>query len=578
MEKAVAAALSQEGYQNYATEGADMAQAKAKGLIWTGKEQRMNSDETGNTEYTRWAESCIMGRTGNSIYADYDWCAIFASWCMYQAGYYSEQQLKRFYYSYCADPRIEYDADTWIEAFCLEQEKVWYTPVSAKKLEAYNWNTYYHTETDPFDIPYKPGGLIFFSWDGSGRYFNHVAMVVSYDEDTHVLTYINGNTDGQVITRMMDLDNEEEFYGKPLLKNSDRIMAYGEYDEIKPLEQKEITSDIAEIIWDVNSNSGISIQTNSKSQIVSVSVDGVYLGSNIESNMIIHEGKVSVGKSELAALSHGRHEMQLTFDDGVLTISFKVAEIKDIIADHTNITWDRSGENIIIRTNSESDTVAVRITGGLAGTEKTDGLSIENGTVTLSAEFANSVLADGENTVKLLFDDGEIEISVFVTDEAQKEIIAEHTNITWDRNGEDIIIRTNSESDTVAVRITGGLAGTEKTDGLSIENGTVTLSAEFANSVLADGENTVKLLFDDGEIEISVFVTNVKDEGKSDEKTDNSTDKEPDVKPDEVNIPNTDEGDAPKTGDSYPITVLAVIAAALFVIVVSSRKRTGKTY
>ena len=34
----------------------------------------------------------------------------------------------------------------------------------------------------------------------------------------------------------------------------------------------------------------------------------------------------------------------------------------------------------------------------------------------------------------------------------------------------------------------------------------------------------------------------------------------------------------PKTGDSYPITVLAVIAAALFVIVVSSRKRTGKTY
>ena len=328
MEKAVAAALSQEGYQNYATEGADMAQAKAKGLIWTGKEQRMNSDETGNTEYTRWAESCIMGRTGNSIYADYDWCAIFASWCMYQAGYYSEQQLKRFYYSYCADPRIEYDADTWIEAFCLEQERVWYTPVSAKKLEAYNWNTYYHTETDPFDIPYKPGGLIFFSWDGSGRYFNHVAMVVSYDEDTHVLTYINGNTDGQVITRMMDLDNEEEFYGKPLLKNSDRIMAYGEYDEIKPLEQKEITSDIAEIIWDVNSNSGISIQTNSKSQIVSVSVDGVYLGSNIESNMIIHEGKVSVGKSELAALSHGRHEMQLTFDDGVLTISFKVAEIK----------------------------------------------------------------------------------------------------------------------------------------------------------------------------------------------------------------------------------------------------------
>ncbi len=613
MEKAVAAALSQEGYQNYAIEGADMAQAKAKGLIWTGKEQRMNGNGTGNTEYTRWAESCIMDRSGGTLYADYDWCAIFASWCMYQAGYYNEQQLKKYYYSYCADPRIEYDADAWIEAFCLEQERVWYTPAAAKKLEAYSWNTYYNTETDPFDIPYKPGGLIFFTWDGSGRYFNHVAMVVSYDEDTHVLTYINGNTDGQVITRMMDLDNEEEFYGKPLLKNSGRIMAYGEYDEIKPLEQKEITADTAEIIWDVDSDSGISIQTNSNSKIVSVSVDGVYLGSNIESNMIMHEGKVSVGKSEIAALSHGRHEMQLAFDDGVLTVSLKVVEMKDIIAEHTSITWDRSGDDIIIRTNSESDTVAVRIDGGLAGTEETDGVSIENGTVTLSSEFANSVLADGENTVKLIFDDGETEISVFVTNETQNEIIAEHTSITWDRSGDDIIIRTNSESDTVTVRIDGGLAGTEETDGVSIENGTVTLSSEFANSVLADGGNTVKLIFADGEIEISVFVTNEKNEENPDGKSDGSKDKEPDVKSGDGDTPNTDdedtprntdegdtpqntdegdtpqntdegdtprntdEGNTPETGESYPIAVLAVFTAALFAIVVSSRKKTGKT-
>ena len=399
MERTLAAALSQEGYKNYAALGMDIDKAKKDGLIWTGAKLRCNSHETGNTEYTRWAQAYISEEEEKQLYKDCDWCAIFASWCMYQAGYYNEQQLKKFYYSYCADPRIEYDADAWIEAFCLEQERVWYTPAAAKKLEAYSWNTSYHTEIDPYDIPYKPGGLIFFTWDGSGRYFNHVAMVVSYDEDTHVLTYINGNTDGQVITRMMDLDNEEEFYGKPLLKNSGRIMAYGEYDEIKPLEQKEITADTAEIIWDVDSDSGISIQTNSNSKIVSVSVDGVYLGSNIESNMIMHEGKVSVGKSEIAALSHGRHEMQLAFDDGVLTVSLKVVEMKDIIAEHTSITWDRSGDDIIIRTNSESDTVAVRIDGGLAGTEETDGVSIENGTVTLSSEFANSVLADGGNTV-----------------------------------------------------------------------------------------------------------------------------------------------------------------------------------
>ena len=570
MEKVAAAALSQEGYQNYSVEGADIAQAKAKGLIWTGKEQRMNSDETGNTEYTRWAESCIMDRSGSSLYADYEWCSIFASWCMYQAGYYSEQQLKRFYYSYCADPRIEYDADAWIEAFCLDQERVWYTPVSAKKLEAYNWNTYYHTETDPFDIPYKPGGLIFFTWDGSGNYFNHVAMVVSYDEDTHVLTYIGGNTDGQVITRMMDLDNEEEFCGKPLLKNSGRIMAYGEYDEIKPLEQKEITADITDIIWDVDSAAGIAIQTNSNSKIVSVSVDGVYLGSNIESNMLLHEGRLTIGKSELVALAHGEHEMQLTFDDGVLMIPFKVVQMKDIKAEHTNITWNRSGDNIIIRTNSESDTVALRIGGGLAETEKTDGISIENGTVTLSAEFANSVLADGENTLKLLFDDGEIVIYVFVTNESQKDIIAEHTNIAWDRSDDNIIIRTNSESDTVAVRIGGGLAGTEKTDGVSIENGTVTLSAEFANSVLADGENTLNLIFNDGEIEISVFVTNEKSEESSAEVSDKTSDNE-------ISMPQA-EDNPPRTGDSYPVTVLALITTALFAVVLSARKKTGKTH
>ena len=320
--------------------------------------------------------------------------------------------------------------------------------------------------------------LMRFTWDGSGNYFNHVAMVVSYDEDTHVLTYIGGNTDGQVITRMMDLDNEEEFCGKPLLKNSGRIMAYGEYDEIKPLEQKEITADITDIIWDVDSAAGIAIQTNSNSKIVSVSVDGVYLGSNIESNMLLHEGRLTIGKSELVALAHGEHEMQLTFDDGVLMIPFKVVQMKDIKAEHTNITWNRSGDNIIIRTNSESDTVALRICGGLAETEKTDGVSIENGTVTLSTEFANSVLADGENTLNLIFNDGEIEISVFVTNEKSEESSAEVSDKTSDN---------------------------------------------------------------------------------------------------EISMPQA-EDNPPRTGDSYPVTVLALITTALFAVVLSARKKTGKTH
>ena len=324
MEKTLAVALSQEGYQNYATDGIDIEQARADGLLWTGKELRMNENETGNTEYTRWAQTYVMNRTGSAQYLDCDWCAIFVSWCLYQAGYYSEDMLKKFYYSYYAEPRVEFDADSWIVAYNLDQKDVWYTPKAHHKLDAYNWNTYYNIDVDPLELPYKPGGMVFFSWDGSGQYFDHVAFVVDYDKDTHVLTYSNGNSAGQVITRQIDLDVEEEFRGTTFTKNSNRIMAYGEYDEIKPLEQKEITVDSTDITWDNWSASGLRIQTDSESKIVSVSMDGAYLGSNIESNMILLEGKVSIGKSELKNLSYGDHVMKLTFDDGVVEITLHI--------------------------------------------------------------------------------------------------------------------------------------------------------------------------------------------------------------------------------------------------------------
>ncbi len=325
MEKTLAAALSQEGYKSYSTNGINTDAARTDGLLWTGKELRM-TDGTGNTEYIRWAQSVILGRTGRDLYLDCDWCAIFASWSMYQAGYYTEEQLKKYYYSYYADPRAEYDADAWITAFCFEQENVWYTPLAARKLEAYDWNTYYNTDVDPFEIPYRPGGLIFFSWDASGNYFDHVAIVVSYDPETHVLTYSNGNSDGQVITKQMDLDTEEEFYGQPLAQNSSRIMAYAEYDEILPLEQKEITADQIEILWYKDAEKGIRIQTDSASKIASVFIDDEYLGSNLESNMVFNNGYLSIGKSELIGLETGAHDMRLVFDDGVVSIPLTIEE------------------------------------------------------------------------------------------------------------------------------------------------------------------------------------------------------------------------------------------------------------
>ena len=326
MERTLAVALSQEGYKNYATTGIDIEQARKDGLLWTGAELRMDASRTGNTEYTRWAQRYIMDRDENSQYLDCDWCAIFVSWCLYQAGYNDDERLKRYYYSYYAEPRIEYDADSWIMAYNFNQKGVYYTPKAHHKLDSYNWNTYYHIDVDPYDIPYKPGGIFFVSWDASGQWFNHVSIVVDYDETTHVLTYTNGNSAGQVITRQMDLDVEEEFLGKKLAKNSDRIMAYVDYDQILPLEQTTLSTDTPVVEWDKKSSSGVKIQTDSNSVIGSVYMDNNYMGSIVESNMILHEGLLTIGKSELASLSLGDHQMKLCFDDGEVPIEFSVYE------------------------------------------------------------------------------------------------------------------------------------------------------------------------------------------------------------------------------------------------------------
>ncbi|MER2081488.1 MAG: dockerin type I domain-containing protein [Ruminococcus sp.] len=326
MEKALAVALSQEGYKNYSTQGIDIEQARADGLLWTGVELRMNSNQTGNTEYTRWAQQYVMNRDGDSIYIDCDWCAIFVSWCLYQAGYYSDEVLRKYYYSYCAEPRVSYDADSWILAYDLDQKNVWYTPKAHHKLDAYNWSTYYHVDVDPYDLPYKPGGVVFFSWDGSGEYFDHVAIVVDYDKESHVLTYTNGNSDGQVITRQINLDREESFRGQAFTKNSNRVMAYGEYDEIRPHEQRDIHTEYTDLMWDKGGSSGLLVKTDSDSKIVSVSVDGEYIGSNIENNMILLEGKLAIGKSELTSLPVGQHTLQLAFDDGVVQLALHVTD------------------------------------------------------------------------------------------------------------------------------------------------------------------------------------------------------------------------------------------------------------
>ena len=180
--------------------------------------------------------------------------------------------------------------------------------------------------------------------------------------------------------------------------------------------------------------------------------------------------------------------------------------------------------------------------------------------MTLSGEFANTILEDGENTLRLIFADGEIEITVNVTSEP-KTIMAEHTNIDWERSGESIVIHTNSESDTVALRIGGGLAGTETTKGITLKNGTVTLSGEFANTILKDGENTLRLIFADGEIEIGIFVTHEVEKDKSSD----------------ISVPQiSGNTDTPQTGESYPFFIIPIFILSGVIVIFASKKRNEK--
>ncbi len=407
MEKTLAVALSQEGYKNYATTGIDIEQARTDGFLWTGTELRMNNNLTGNTEYTRWAQRYVLDRAESTQYEDIDWCAIFASWCMYQAGYYDKEELKRCYYSYYANPTVSYDADGWILAYNLDQHNVWYTPTAANYLDTYNWNTYYNTDVDPYEIDYKPGGLLFFSWDGGvSADFDHVGIVVSYDKDEHIITYSNGNSDGQVITREMDLDTEEEFRGMPLMQNSKRIAAYGEYDEIKPLDQKNITSETTSITWDKSTTSGIKIQTDSNSKICKVYVDGDYLGSNIESNMVLLGGRMAIGKSELISIPVGSHTLTLTFEDGNLNLPLTITDVTNEPSTSESEPASSETEPASSEASSESEPAPVEKTPKLSAKTaslnagKTITLKVSNGTANtwLSSETSVATVKNGKIT------------------------------------------------------------------------------------------------------------------------------------------------------------------------------------
>ena len=418
MARTLAVAQSQEGYKDYPMSSTTADEARQAGMLWTGKAWDSSAqDSSGNTEYTRWAQEYVMERAPETYYLDCDWCAIFASWCMYQAGYYSDSQLKKYFYSYYADPREEKLASTWIEAFNFENDKVWYTPAAARKVAAYSWGQYTHTDVDPYEIPYQPGGLIFFSWDASGNYFSHVGIVVSYDSEEHILTYINGNTAYAVTTREMDLDADEEFYGQVKTQNSNRIMAYAEYEKYTDPEPKTLTADQTEFQWTRGSEDSIEIQTDSLSKTVRLTADCGFWDSNQTwpSQLILRYGKVTIGTDLLDYLPDGENVVTLDFADGQLTLRINITTPM-IETKTTTFVWKRSSETgLKIETSSGSDSV-IAYGDGFVGRGKTTDATIKDGVVTLSRNFLQN-MKDGENQVTLIFGDGNLvlHVNVYVT-------------------------------------------------------------------------------------------------------------------------------------------------------------------
>lgn len=415
MTRVLKVAQSQEGYKDYCMTGTTAEEARAAGYLWTGEEpEGDNASGSGNTEYTRWAQEYIMGRTGDEIYLDCDWCAIFASWCMYQAGYYSEADLKKYFYSYYADPREERTAGSWIESFNFDYDKVWYTPTAAGKVAAYNWSRYSHTDVDPYEIPYKPGGMIFFSWDASGKYFSHVGIVVSYDPETRELTYTNGNVAYAVTTRVMDLDTVESFYGQVETLNANRIMAYAEYGAYSTPAEKEITAEETSFTWTRGSEEGIVVKTDSESKQVLLTADSGFFDSNQtwSSQLILRYGDVIIGAPLLDYLPDGENIITLEFDDGTLEIHITITSPL-IEAENTTFAWKRdSEEGITVNTNSTSSSVTI-YGEGITAKSKTGEVSVKEGAVTLSPRLLNR-LKNGENALSLVLEDGGVILRITV--------------------------------------------------------------------------------------------------------------------------------------------------------------------
>lgn len=506
MERTLAIALSQEGFKNYCLDGVSIDAARSEGKLWTGAVRRDNSHETGNTEYTRWMMDYVL-ETNSMQYYSIDWCAVFVSWCMYQAGYYSGSEFKKYYYSYCADPRKENSYKSWIESFNLDQEGVCYAPSAKKKLEAYSgWNTFVNTDYDPYDIPYSPGGLVFFNWDGEGSFFNHIGIVVSFDEARHTLRYVSGNDEGQVTVRELDFE-DTTYKKKPKIKNWRRIIAYAEYEPVSSVITKTLTATPTSFSLERNNNSGITVYTNSDSRSLTLKLGSNFIATHKTGGITMSEGVIHIGEKIINNLENGENYLSITLEDGSIDLIVTVSEPpkKVIKAEQDLYEWDRASDSgVIIRTNSESELIDILRGSDHIATINSDGLDIHNGIIEISPRLMNKLFENGDNEAWLLLDDGYIPVTFRVTN-VRRVILADQKYYEWEKDsGSSILISTNSGSDRVTMLKDGRTIAASDGKTLSVENGLVTILPSILEESLSEGENRLVLSFEDGLLEITV--------------------------------------------------------------------------
>ena len=340
-----------------------------------------------------------------------------------------------------------------------------------------------------------------------------------------------------------------------------------------------LQADNTEFTWDRASDTGITIQTNSVSKTITVIKNGIpYSSSLISRNIVIDYGTIYLSRDFLEELDNGENALVFMLKEGNLDITVNVTdsqtempvEENQITAKETVFEWDKSDLiGIAVNTNSGSKNVTIIKDGELFASNDDRGVYIVLGRVGITAKILKK-LDVGENHLTLTFDDGTIDITVNVTDKRHSsdtaEIMADKTEFTWDRNSSDSIsIHTNSKSDSISVRQSGKIFSTSDKKHISVNGGIVTMEPEFL-SKLNDGENELKLIFDDGNITVKINVTGSVETSKNSSEASKNTGSLSGI------------GALPDTGSTMTAigAAIALLSAGLSVILFSGRKNKQK--